>query len=211
MKPIITAALMITLLGCASSKITSSWKAKDQQPVKYNKILVIAVLKDNDAAIRSEMEGHLVGDLTAAGLAAVSATSEYGPKAFVNSDENKVLESIQGKGFDAVMTIVLLNKQQEREYFPGKVIYSPYRIYQDRFWRYYTTMYTRIETEGYYSTTTKYFWESNLYDLAGKKLVYSVQTESFDPATTGSMAHQYGRLIVDDVLKSKILDIPPVK
>ena len=52
---------------------------------------------------------------------------------------------------------------------------------------------------------TKYFWESNLYDMSNQKLVYSVQTKSFDPATSESMAHEYGRMIVKNMVKQQVL------
>jgi hypothetical protein len=100
---------------------------------------------------------------------------------------------------------VLLDKTKERYYVPAQINYSPYVIYRNRFWRYYTTMYDRIYTPGYYTVETKYFWESNFYDMDSKQLLYSVQTRSFDPSSTESLAHEYGQLIVSNMVKSKIL------
>ena len=61
-------------------------------------------------------------------------------------------------------------------------------------------MYDRIYTPGYYEVSTRYFWESNLYDLSGKKLLYTVQSESFDPANASTQGHEYGKLIVSDMI-----------
>ncbi|HEY8894521.1 MAG TPA: hypothetical protein VIM79_06885, partial [Niastella sp.] len=66
-------------------------------------------------------------------------------------------------------------------------------------------MYNRVYGPGYYVTNTKYFWESNLFDVASKELIYSVQTESFDPASSESLAHEYGKLIVKDMVKHQLL------
>jgi hypothetical protein len=205
MKKLMALILAITVLGCSSSRITTSWKAKDEAPKKFNKIMVIALLKQNDGALKKQMEDHLVGDLKTAGYTAISCIDEYGPRAFATLEEDKVIEQLRNKGFDAVMTIVLLDKQQERDYVPGRINHSPYYIYQNRFWGYYRTINTRIETPGYYSTTTNYFWESNFYDMTAKKLLYSVQTESFQPSSAGSLAHEYGKMIVADMLKQQIL------
>jgi hypothetical protein len=205
MKKLIMFFLAAAVIACSSSRITTSWKAKDEAPKKFGKILVIALLKQNDGALKKQMEDHLVGDLSTAGYTAVSCIDEYGPKAFAGLDEEKVIDRLRDKGFDAVMTIVLLSKQQEKDYVPGRVVNSPYYVYHNRFWTYYSTMNNRIETTGYYSTTTKYFWESNLYDMTQKKLLYSVQTESFQPSSTSSLAHEYGKLIVDDMLKQQVL------
>jgi hypothetical protein len=66
-------------------------------------------------------------------------------------------------------------------------------------------MYDHIYSPGYYVTTTKYFWESNLYEVESRELVYSVQTQSFNPTSAGSLANEYGKMIVRDILKNNIL------
>ena len=43
-------------------------------------------------------------------------------------------------------------------------------------------------SRGYYSISTRYFWEDNFYDVATKELLYAVQTESFDPSSMESLA-----------------------
>jgi hypothetical protein len=88
---------------------------------------------------------------------------------------------------------------------PGRATYSPYSVYYNRFWGYYTTLNTRIDMPGYYQENTRYFWESNFYELSSRQLIYSVQTESFDPASSESLAHQHGQIIVKDMVKKKVL------
>jgi hypothetical protein len=66
-------------------------------------------------------------------------------------------------------------------------------------------LYNRIYEPGYYVVDTKDFWESNLYDMPTQKLVYSVQTQSFDPGSSESLGHGYGQLIVKDMVKNHIL------
>lgn len=203
----ITAILLISLLGgCSSSRIMHSWKSDAVATGKYNKILVVGLNGDDNTAMRARMEEHLVGDLKALGYQAISSLQEYGPKALATRDEDTVLSKLKKSGVDAVITIVLLDKEKERRYVPGEIYYSPYFIYQRSFWGYYRTMYGRIYSPGYYTTSTRYFWESNLYDLTSKELLYSVQTESFDPASLEGMAHEYGRLIVKDIVKKQVLN-----
>jgi hypothetical protein len=200
--------LIISLLafaGCTSSRITTSWKAENALPQKYNKIMVLGLIRETDRTIQENMENHLVGDLQALGHTAVSSLKEYGPKAFDNMDESTAVARLKNSGVDAVITIVLLDKQKESKYVPGNVYYSPYSYYSNRFWGYRTTLYQRIYEPGYYVTDTKYFWESNLYEMGNQKLVYSVQTESFDPANSESLGHEYGQLIVKDMVKQNIL------
>ena len=167
--------------------------------------MVVGIIAGSDWALREKMETHLVGDLADKGYNAVSAIKEYGPKNFENLKEAEVLDKLSGLGVDAVVTIVLLDKDRERYYVPGKVFYSPYTIYQRNFWGYYTTIYERIYTPGYYQVNTRYFWESNFYDLRNRNLLYAVHTESFDPDSMDALAHEYGLLIVNNMAKKGVL------
>ena len=202
------AAAIITLfvISCSSSvKITNSWKSDNLPQKSYNKIIVVGMLPDKERDMRENMENHMVGDLKSHGYNAVSSFRELGPKAFENMNEQEVLDKIKDYGVDAVITIVLLDKQRERYYVPSRIYYSPYTIYQRHFFGYYTTIYGRIYTPGYYIRNTKYFWESNFYDMEGRQLLYSVQTESFDPASAATLSNEYGQMIVNDLAKKGVL------
>ena len=202
--------LLPIIAGCTTSRITHSWKAENAAPKKYNKILVLGLSGDPDIRIREKMENHIVGDLSTLGYSAVSGLKEYGPKSFRDIEEGLVMAELEAGGFDAVITIAMLNKSQERNYIPGHVHFSPYAIYQRRFYGYYTTIFDRIYSPGYYAISTRYFWESNLYDLETKELLYSVQTESFDPPSIESLGHEYGKLIVQDMVNKRVLTKPQV-
>lgn len=196
---------LVLLSSCSTTQITSAWKAPDATAKKYNKLMVVGIIREVDRNLREQMENHLVDDLKALGYNAFSAYKEYGPKTFQDMTEQQVTDKLSKEGVDAVMTVVFLDKKQERYYVPGRVVYSPYIIYHNRFYGYYRSVYNRIETAGYYEVSTKYFWESNLYDLADHKLIYSVQTESFEPASVDALAHEYGKKIIENMIKSNVL------
>lgn len=199
--------LLCYTTSCSSLKITTSWMSEDVVVSKYNKILVLGLTRENDRSIQENMENHFVADLNEIGYQAVGSLSEYGPKSFENMDEASALQKLKNSGVDAIVTIVLLDKERENKYVPGNIYYSPYGYYYNRFWGYRTTIYRRIYEPGYYVTDTKYFWESNLYDMRNMRqtLVYSVQSQSFDPASSERLGHQYGKLIVGDMVKKNVL------
>lgn len=201
MKKIKQLSLILLLLatGCSSSKITTSWKAKNDAPLQYKNILVLGLIPEKDRRIQERMEEHMVGDLTDMGYTAISALQEYGPKTFEGLSEKEVIQKLTNKGVDAIITIVLLDKKKERKYIPGRAYNS------GEFWNYYGTRNRMIYEPGYYVTDTKYFWETNFYEMQNQSLLYSVQTRSFSPETSETMSHEYGKLIVDDMLKQKIL------
>ncbi len=189
--------LVLIAMGCSSSKITTSWKAENITPQKFNKVLVLGLIKENDRSMQEKMENHFVGDLQQLGYNAVSSLQEFGPKVFDKMEETAAIAKLKNSGIDAVLTIVLLNKEKERQYIPPN--------YFNRFWGYSYNWYQRIYEPGYYVTSTKYFWESNFYEMAAQKLLYSVQTKSFDPANAESLGHEYGRMIVKNMVKKNVL------
>jgi hypothetical protein len=169
---------------------------------------VLGVLKENDRELLSKMENHLAGDLNDLGYSAFAASDVFPSGTFIKGDTARAIEALNSKGIDAVLTIVLLNKEKEKYYVPGRTIYTPYAPYHDRLDLYYYTMYDRIQTEGYYEYATKIFWESNFYDRYIKKMIYSSQTESFDPGSKDKLAHYYGLLLANNLVKSKVLIKP---
>jgi hypothetical protein len=210
MKTIIQSAAMILLLaGCNSSKITSAWRAGDDGPYLYKKIMVLALINDRDRTIQEKMETHLANDLKDLGYTAISSLKEYGPKAFDNMDETTALNKIRSSGVDAVLTIVMLDKEKERKYVASDMQYSPYGWYYNRFWGYRTALSRRIDEPGYFVTATKYFWETNLYEMnEQQRLVYSAQSRSFDPVNSEKLGHEYGQLIVKNMVAKRVLKQP---
>ncbi len=193
----IAIALLFLLPACHTSKITNSWKAQEAPLKNYKKILVLGFIREPDRNIEQKMEDHFVGDLQALGYNAVSSLKEYGPKVFDKIDENEGIAKLKNSGFDAVITIVLLKKQRERKYIPPS--------YNNRIWSYRYEIYNRIYEQGYYVTSTKYYWESNFYDMTTQKLLYSVQTQSFNPDDAESLGHEYGKMIVKNMVNQDLL------
>jgi uncharacterized protein (DUF608 family) len=206
MKKIKWLTLSILLItSCYSTQVTSTWKAKKINTSKFNNILVLGLLRDEDRSLQSNIETRLANELNEVGYHAMSSYTEYGPKAFNKLSEENAINKIRSKKIDAVLTVVLLDKNKEKKYVPGETYYAPYGYYYDNFWGYSTVLYDRVYDPGYYVTNTNYFWESNLYDMSTKKLVYSVRTQSFDPANSVSLANEYGKIIVKNLLKEKVL------
>ena len=198
--------LALILFSCSTTtSITSSWRSPGITPHIFNKLMVLGLITDADRNIQQSMENHLVGDLKEIGYNAYSALEAYGPKAFEKLSEEESLKKLKADGFDAVLTVVLLDKKQERYYTPRRVIYTPYFTYHSRFWGYYRTIYERIETPGYYRSYSRYFWESNFFDLNMNKLLASIQTQSFEPVSTDALAHEYGKLIIKKMMEYNLL------
>jgi len=192
--------ILLFLTSCSNSKVTSSWAGNHASILAPgNKILVLGIIREKDMRLRMQMEGFLVDALKAKGYNAVSAYTLYGPKMFSNKEEETVITQLRNSGIDEVFTITLLDKARERNFQPGGMYpYSP-------FWGYYNYWYGRVYSPGYMSVDTHFFWESNLYDVSSKKILYSVQSQSTNPSSSGSMGKDYSTAVIKNMIRQGIL------
>jgi hypothetical protein len=202
---IIGAGLML-LAACSSTKLTSSWKTNDAQLQRDKKIMVMALVPKQEKQLRMLMEDNLVAELKKEGYNAASAFREYGPDAFDDkTDEKTALRKLKNSDASQVLTVVLLDKSRERNFVRSGPMYGPYPYYYGGFWPYYSRWYGTMYQPGYYQSNIKYNWESNLYDLDQRKLIYSAQTQSVDPPTAVRQAYLYARQIVKDMEKQQLI------
>jgi hypothetical protein len=203
--------LFLLLAACSSTNVTHSWKDKNIEQASLRKVMVLAMVPEKDRNLRQEMENQMIDDLAKRGYSAVSSLAEFGPKAFAGMNERQVLQQLNRSNIDGVITISLQNTEQSENYVPGSVRYEPYAVVYNRFWRSYQTYYNRIYTPGYTEQRTDYFFETNLYDVNSNKLLYSAQSQSFDPSSATQIAHEVSKAVVKDMQKNGILSATVAK
>ncbi|HJT74902.1 MAG TPA: hypothetical protein VJ720_12800, partial [Chitinophaga sp.] len=183
---------LLSMAACTSTKLTSSWKTPDARLQEEKKIMVIALVPAKERTLRVQMESNLVSELRKEGYNAVSAYATYGPDDELGKgDEKAALRKFRNSDVDQVMTIAMVDKSRERTFVPG---YGGYPYYGG-FWPYYRGWYGRMYDPGYYQVNTKYQWDTNLYDLKEKKLIYNAQTDSVDPPTAYRQAYLFAKQI----------------
>jgi hypothetical protein len=208
MKKLFFIPLLAVLFSCQPSKITQTWTAKDATPIKYTKILVLGILTDNDNELQIKIENHLADDLRKMGYLAIAANKIFPAGTFVKGDTTRAVAAIEGKGFDAILTILLLDKKKERNFVPGRLYGNNTFERTERFDNYYNAMAERIYTPGYYVEETKYVWENNFYNINSRQLIYSARSSSFDVTSKTTLAHTYGLLMAKSLTEKKILQAP---
>lgn len=199
---------VLVLASCSSTKLTSSWKAADAVTKPYHNIMIWGIIPEKDSGLKAGMESHLVNDLAERGYHAISSFSVFGERSYQKLTEKEIVDQFRNSGVDAVITVVLLDKQKEQLYVPPSAVNNPSSY--DHIDKYYSTVYDKVFSPGYYVTTINYFWESNFFEVKQDKLVYTARTKSFDPISANAQAHENGLLLIKDMVKKKII-IEPVK
>jgi hypothetical protein len=201
---------LFVLAACSATNMITSWKDQGVEPKKYQKIAVVALTPNMES--RATVEEAVAGQLRAKGIKAYATFNTFPFAAKIGeldfdkaTIEQKIREKINDNHFDALMTIVLLDKQKEQRYVEGTSISLAAPVYGYPYYGYYSYAYTTVYSTGYYTTATTYFLETNLYDVASEKLVYTAQTKTEDPSSIEKGADNFASTIVGDILVKKVI------
>lgn len=195
--------LSFILTSCSSSKISTSYAFQNNALQKDKKIIIVGLIQDKDKTIREKMENHFVGDVAEKGYTVISSYKEYGINSFENLKEDEVINKLKNSGVDIILTIVLLSLEKEK-FFVQKKSNKEMGMNKD-FWGYYESTSDRILNPEYFKEETKFYWETNLFSLSTKKLLYTAKSNSFTPKNIEILAHDYSKTIVEDLTKKGLL------
>jgi hypothetical protein len=191
--------------GTSSTTITGTWE-KENINKEYNHILVAALT--SNVNVKSTVEQHLEESLREQGLEA-SQSIELLPPRFID-DENqkqKIISGIKNSGTDAILTISLIDSDTETRYVPGATSYAPYPAYRfyGNFWGYYSHWSPQFYSPGYYSEDKVYYIETNLYDAETEELIWSAQSQTYNPENLSGFSRDFGKEIVQRLIEDDII------
>ncbi len=190
-------ALIFTSCG-PSMKITGNWMNNDVMGKgKFQKVFIYGILPNEGS--RQSLEDALAKAAEMEGIHAVKSYEVFGPNFPKQSTtDEEIIAKIKEVGCDAVFTTALVDVQSETRYVPGSTMYAPYPAYgyYGSFGGYYSHS-AYIYEPGYYTEDQTYFLESNLYDTENGEIVWSVQSEAYNPTNASNASRQYAALLFD--------------
>ena len=196
-KIIIPTLIIITALitSCSSTQIISSWREPDKTVVveKLNKVLVVALFKDETS--RHRAEDQMAGYLKGKGIASYN----YLNASFNKANEELLRTKIKADGFDGAVTMRLVDVEKERTYTPSSV--SLYPQYYRNFSGYYHRSWSNYSSPGYYSTTKVYTIETNVYSIKEDKIIWSGLTETTDPDGVKKITEEVSKAVYKKMVK----------
>lgn len=201
--------ILMTLASCsAPQKVTNSWVNPGMSTAKKAEKVFIAVLSE-DLSSKALIETELAKNLQTKGIETVTSTELFPPgmdKENVSHNQ-EMMQTIRNTGSEAILTIALLNVLTKERYEPGRPyspVYDPFLFYGS-FSRYYNYRYPIMHSPGYFTTDNTYFLETNLYDVASEKLLWTVQSSVFNPSSLGDFLNGYIKLMEKQMVKDKLV------
>lgn len=209
--PILVLLIALLVSSCGSTTaITASYK-EPNATANYKKVFVTA-LTDNNAA-KQNVENKMSELLVSRGVATIKSVDVLPPnfrKVAESKDKELVIQKIREKGCDGIMTIALVNKENETRYVQGTPYYPAGIPYYGGFGAYYAYGYDNFYSPGYYTTDKIYYLEANLYDATTEKLVWSAQSKTYNPDSLDDFLNGYAKAIGEEMTKDGIIP-PPAK
>ncbi len=129
----------------------------------------------------------------------------YRPK--TEAEKAEAMDRIKTEGAQAIMTVALKDTKSETYYVPGNTTYMPTAYpYYGSYWGYYGYTYQRVYEPGYYGTSETYFLEANLFDTNTQELLWSAQSEAYDPGGLKSFSREYTKTLRREMQKKGLID-----
>lgn len=201
----------VCFVACSpATQITGSWKNNDAQATatEIQTILVTALTPRVNA--RQNVENDLARALEQKGYRTIKSM-EVLPPTFTNGDKpdkEELLSRIENTGADAILTVALIDEETESRYVPGNAGYAPMPRfgYYGTFWGYYNTWYPTLYSPGYYEDDKVYYIETNLYDADTEELLWSAQSETYNPTSLPDFASDFAEVVVARMEKEDLLN-----
>lgn len=205
MKPvrIINALLLLALISCGyTTSMTGTWKASPDKTYTFASIAVISGAHNLEA--RKMIEEQVEQKLIREGFNAEAGIMFLPPNATKDNISPEIVkEFLSLNGFDAVIVIRLLSKEDTRRYVPGSYTYAP--VYGTSFYDYYGQMYNYAYTSGYMTGSVYFFLETNLFTYPEGDLIWSGQSETYDVTDLRKSADIFSEVLVSEMVKSGVM------
>jgi hypothetical protein len=192
--------LIVFTSCCSSTQIIISWRDPDKKITAgdWKKVLVVALLRNETNRHRAEDE--MVKYLPGKGITSYSYLGEnFNPK-----NEEALRNKIKDEGFDAIITMRLIDVEREKIFTPEE--YYMYPMYYHNYSHYYFRSWSYYKTPGYFTVTKKFIIETIIYSIQDDKIIWSGITETYDPAGVKKLTDEIACAIHKKMLQEGFIE-----
>ena len=175
------ASLILVTSYCATTELTSTWKAPDTGPLNFAGKKVVALVISENQSMRRQAEDILARDLTDRGVQGIPAHTLI--PASAKGDREKAKALLQEAGVEGVVAVRVAGTDSEVDYVPGGVYTTAMwnHPYYTSFWGYYGWGWGVVASPGYLKTDTVVTIETLIYSIPKDKLLWAAMSETINP------------------------------
>ncbi|RZS95545.1 hypothetical protein [Cecembia calidifontis] len=208
----VIAALLIFAACSPATKITRSWSSPEKSNYGYNNLFVAVVL--SDISKRQVIENDIQSKLNKLGINSTTSNSTIQPNFWMSTDldKNAMINVVKRSQKDAIMTVSLIDVQNEQRYIPGTMMAGPMvgpgawgmGANFGGFWGWNHGM---MMTPGHVVNDRKYFIEINVYDTASELMIWSAQSKTLNPRSLEKFSSEFAEIVIERMLKEGVLGV----
>ena len=185
--------------ACATTQLDSTWKDPLYQD-RPHKIMVIGIAKSQ--INRRIFEDEFIRQLNAHGMVATASYTVLPERQ--ENDNSVVAAKLAQVGADTVLITRMVSKETRKFYVPGTPYYPPpdYGTWQDYYRHGQKAMYM---TPGHMSEEEFAVIETNLYEAANEKLIWSSSSETGMSGANQDLIKSYIGVMVNTMVEQGLL------
>ena len=199
--------LLLIITACtAPQQVTHSWVNPDFKPKeRYNSIFIIAFA--NNVNSKVTVENELAKTIESRGRKAVKSTDVFTATflADTNRTREELIKVIGQTGCDAVLTVDLLDVKTDESYQPAIGYYPVEHSFYGSYNRHALYYFDYVEDPGYTITNRTFYLQGDFYDLASDQLLWSIQSDSYNPSDLESWFKGYSKLLLTQLKKEGLI------
>lgn len=209
---LLTASFIVFSCG-APTFINDSWKKSSYNGKKFQKIMVISAGGENFVE-RAIVESEVIKTLKQYNIVSISGVEVLPNKSFDKDIDGKVDDKTEFENLlknkvnelniDGIIFISLKDIKKDVKYIPGTTTYFP-DFYKNPFSSHYFAVYNSIHTPGYFSTTSRFYMETSLFDISTNEPVYSVLSETISPQSVNDFAKSFSSEVIKKMITDKVI------
>ena len=186
--------------GCATpTELSGVWVT--EQPAPLSSILVIGVARTESS--RRTFEDRLVEALAERGASGVASYTLLPGEGRI--EESAIRAAVREHAFGGVIVTRLLRIDEETTYVPPTTRVVPGGYAGFGLYGYYGMAWSVETTPGYTQTTRIVRLETNLYDVASEKLVWTAHSDTLNPDSPEDAIGSVTKAIVERLAEDGLL------
>ncbi|HEY6625727.1 MAG TPA: hypothetical protein VIZ21_02115 [Ignavibacteriaceae bacterium] len=188
-------SLTIIFISCSSTKtdIIGEWQDDTYQKGNIQKVLVLGIVNKEKPLLRRNFEDGMARAFQEGGINATPSMDHMPYDVATDSTTfEKYFKELQ---VDAVVVARLVAVDAERDYKAGYLYTIPYNSYYG-FYGYYNAGIAYANSGGYLSQEVVVVLETNIYETANKKLIWSGVSETVEPDKASDVINSFGSELV---------------
>jgi len=191
--------LALVAVSCgAPTHLAESWSNPAYAPKPVKKVMVVGLGESQRRVI--VFEDAMASQFTARKLEAIKGSTITKTA----GDLESFKEAVRQSGADLVAISRLVDVTDETVYHPGGTAYMPMTGYYGM-GPYYSSAYVAVNDPGYVTTSKVYKVETNVYDVASEKLVWSGLSHTTDPSNLEQTVNEIAAVVIEDLVARKIV------